>query len=77
MPTKRGSKRRVATAAPGGHQKNKDRKDNGVDISDTSRYYSTYERKSYPEQQSPSCFTIQRGYHQKRKEPATRRDPRI
>ena len=43
MSNKCGSKRRVAASASGLCQHKKGRKENRVDISNTSRYYSTYE----------------------------------
>ena len=40
MPITCGSKRIISVATSGGHYHKKGRKDNGVDISDTSPYYS-------------------------------------
>jgi len=48
-------KRCVATAAPGGHQHKKRRKENGVDISGTSCYYS---RDKWNNLSSPTRFKL-------------------
>ena len=42
-----GNNRRISQAASGGHQNSKITKENIVDISDTSRYYSPYEWNNF------------------------------